>query len=186
MAVAYTGDLPLGTKPCVVCAEPINAAATKCIHCQSEQGILRRRVGMSSTVLSLLVALVSVTGVVVPSLIKLLSVSDSDLHFTIAGTATNTIFALVSNDGPMTGAAGMLQLIVNGGRLNIFLTPPNDIPVLVEPGKAVLIKFHWDKRGPSVIPMEGECSLRLYGAGPASEQSRRRTVPCKVIDSFLN
>lgn len=54
-------DAPVApaTKPCRVCGEDIKASAQKCIRCDSYQD-WRGRLGLSSTVLALLVALISV------------------------------------------------------------------------------------------------------------------------------
>ena len=46
--------------PCVVCQESIVAGASKCKHCHSFQGRLRRNLTLWGTVLPLLVALISI------------------------------------------------------------------------------------------------------------------------------
>lgn len=65
MAETHIGELPPGTKRCKVCAEPINISAKKCIHCQSDQE-WTSRLGFSATVLSLLVALITVLTAAIP------------------------------------------------------------------------------------------------------------------------
>ena len=63
MVGIHLGELPEGTKRCIVCGEPINLAARKCVHCSSEQAAIRQKLGFSTNFLSMSVALVSVLGV---------------------------------------------------------------------------------------------------------------------------
>ena len=85
MSEAHVGPLPEGMKHCRVCAEPINKAAQKCIHCQSEQSTWRQRLGFSSTVLALLIALISVLSSAVPVFERALTPKDSHLSFAYLG-----------------------------------------------------------------------------------------------------
>src|SRR5688500_2359672 len=55
---------------CVVCQEPIRLGATTCIHCGSSQG-WQRHLSVSSTVLALLVALISVLQSALPTLFEM-------------------------------------------------------------------------------------------------------------------
>lgn len=66
---------------------------------------------MSSTVLSLLVALVSVLSVGLPPIIKLLQPKELDITFTIVETELpDTITTFVSNIGGGFGAVGKLEI----------------------------------------------------------------------------
>lgn len=70
-----------GTLPKVVCRfchSEISHGASKCVVCGSFQN-WRRHLQFSSTVLSLLVALVSVTALATPLLINVLTVQDSEI-----------------------------------------------------------------------------------------------------------
>ncbi len=71
-------------KLCRICCEPIAAGARKCIHCDSFQD-WRGNLGVSATVLSLLVALVSVLTASAPILTKTLTPERSDLAFAFQG-----------------------------------------------------------------------------------------------------
>jgi hypothetical protein len=165
VAEAHTGELPPGTKACVVCGEPINVAATKCIHCQSEQGHWIRRLGMSTSVLSLLVALVAVLGFAIPVVQKALSHDDSDLVFAYQRTDKDGfISVLASNLGTRPGSIVNGSVIVRGGqpsnplaaRVRLYAFPPARRPgtppaaVLIEPSKSLLL---------SLAPVEGDSSL---------------------------
>ena len=56
---------PTGTRACVACDGEISSRAVKCPRCGTYQN-WRRKLTFSSTVLSLLIALISVTGLVLP------------------------------------------------------------------------------------------------------------------------
>ncbi len=56
------------TISCVVCHEPIVVGAAKCRHCHSYQGWLRRNLVFGSSTLPLLLAFISVLGIVAPDL----------------------------------------------------------------------------------------------------------------------
>lgn len=104
MATAHVGELPEGTKRCVVCGEPINIEARKCIHCTSEQWWWRRNVLMSSTVLSLLVALVAVLGALIPPLKEAFTAKNSSLIFSYQAGDRNQLVVFVSNTGTRAGS----------------------------------------------------------------------------------
>jgi hypothetical protein len=111
LAEAHLGELPPGTKHCRVCYEPINKHATKCIHCQSEQGGIRSRLGLSGTILSLLVALVSVSTVAAPVLINAFTPKNSNLVFSFQGANSVWLSLVVMNQGTRPGSvrAGLLR-----------------------------------------------------------------------------
>lgn len=60
---------PPSTSPCIVCRNQIPVGALKCTECDSFQN-WRRYLEFSSLALSLLVALISVSGIVIPALVK--------------------------------------------------------------------------------------------------------------------
>jgi hypothetical protein len=117
MGEAHVGPLPEGMKHCRVCAEPINKAAQKCIHCQTEQSVWRRRLGFSSTVLALLIALISVLSSAVPAFKEILTPKDSHLSFTYLGATDDYIGILISNSGNRPGSVrfATLQMLEPNG-----------------------------------------------------------------------
>jgi hypothetical protein len=70
------------TAPCVTCKEQIVLGATKCIHCDSFQD-WRGTLSISSTVLSLSVALVAVLGFTLPIIRETTTPKNSDISLSI-------------------------------------------------------------------------------------------------------
>ena len=64
---------------CIACKEEIVNAAWKCIHCGTVQN-WRRYLSLSSTVLALLVALLSVLTVFIPVVVDLVSTNSADIR----------------------------------------------------------------------------------------------------------
>jgi hypothetical protein len=160
MAATHVGELPEGTKRCRVCAEPINEQATKCIHCQSDQN-WKSRLGLSSTILSLLVALIAVIGAVGPIIVKSLTPEDSHLMGAFHGADRGLIHLLISNGGTRPGSVkpGGWVTLPDGKKQAIGMTFPT-VPAerVVEPGKSSLVSF-------AVLPTirEGEGFLSTPG-----------------------
>jgi hypothetical protein len=142
MATIHVGDIPQGTKRCIVCAEPINAAAVKCVHCGAAQTIIRERIGISTNVLSMMVALVSVLGVVVPLLIQSATPDNSNLIFSLQYATDNELFVIVSNQGREPGTVATARLQVKDGK-SVQLRSSEFAPVeVVDPKKSILLRFH--------------------------------------------
>jgi predicted nucleic acid-binding Zn ribbon protein len=138
----YLGEIPEGTKRCLVCAEPINAASRKCVHCGADQNPLRQRLGFSTNFLSMAVALVSVLGVVVPVLIQSATPDNSHLIFSLQYATDSELFVIVSNQGREPGTVSLARLQVKGGK-SVELRSSERAPVLiVEPKKTELLHFH--------------------------------------------
>lgn len=138
----YVGELPEGTKRCLTCAEPINIASHKCIHCGADQNPLRQRLGVSTNFLSMTVALVSVLGVVVPLLIQSATPDNSHLVFSMQHAAQTELFVIVSNQGREPGTVAMAVLEVKGGKA-VHLRSSEQAPVqIIEPKKTSLLHFH--------------------------------------------
>lgn len=92
-----------GTVQCLECKEEIRLGASKCIHCESYQDI-RRFLGVSLTFLSLLIALISVAGLVVTSVPKLRS-SHTEVEFRklespfFGGIESTYLRLVINNEG---------------------------------------------------------------------------------------
>jgi predicted nucleic acid-binding Zn ribbon protein len=84
-------------KPCLDCASAIPKSARKCSVCGSYQDI-RRRFDFSATVLALLVAILSVSGVVVPILKETLATHDSNLQAELI--AAEPLHAITTSTAP--------------------------------------------------------------------------------------
>lgn len=142
MATVHSGELPEGTKRCIVCGEPINLVARKCIHCSSEQAAIRQKLGFSTNLLSMSVALVSVLGVVVPILIDSATPDDSKLIFSLQYATGSELFVIVTNQGKEPGTVATASLRVKDGK-SVQLRSSEAAPVqVIEPKKSILLRFH--------------------------------------------
>jgi predicted nucleic acid-binding Zn ribbon protein len=90
------------TKPCKVCGEAIKKAARVCIHCNNYQD-WRADINISSTVLSLLVALLSVLTVTVPVVKDVFTPKNSNLTYSFQGATKLVATEFVTNTGTRPG-----------------------------------------------------------------------------------
>lgn len=142
MATVHLGELPEGTKRCLICGEPINTAARKCIHCGSGQNAVQQKLGFSTNLLSMSVALVSVLGVVVPILIESATPDDSKLIFSLQYATGSELFVIVTNQGKEPGTVATASLRLKDGK-SVQLRSSEAAPVqVIEPKKAILLRFH--------------------------------------------
>jgi hypothetical protein len=159
MAEPFIGPLPAGTKRCRVCAEPINANARVCINCSSYQGWFSG-LGISTSVLAVLTALISVATVAIPILQNAITPKNSSLTFSLQGASSDVISILVTNSGirPGTVGEGVLwitdQLPFKEGdpqvRLRIYGGGVSSGEI-IEPGKSALINYELVKDEPAPI-----------------------------------
>lgn len=110
------------TVPCLACRSQIPAGALKCVHCDSYQG-WRRHLEISSLALSLLVALVSVSGIVVPALIKAVDRPASEVAAKLISIQPIEIRPLPSY------AVGKLRYVLP---IVVLITNTGERPALVE------------------------------------------------------
>jgi hypothetical protein len=136
------------TKPCKVCAEAIKAAARKCIHCDSYQD-WHSNINVSSTVLSLLVALISVLTTALPVIKETITTKNSDLSFSFQGSVGNLVSVLVTNQGARPGT------VANRGKIAVTIKEEgstryfdiditslkNSAAVTIDPDKSVLLNY---------------------------------------------
>jgi hypothetical protein len=96
---------------CKVCREEIRPGAQTCIHCNSRQG-WQRHLGLSSTMLALLVALISVLQSAVPVFVAAYrgDRSEASMQF-LKSDGLTAIFA-ASNSGNRPGALAFGSLLV--------------------------------------------------------------------------
>jgi predicted nucleic acid-binding Zn ribbon protein len=129
---------------CFLCRKPIPRGARICTECNTYQD-WRKYFGFSSTVLSLLVALVSVLTVAIPVIRNALTPDRSDVYCALLTWNTTGATLLVSNRGVRPAVVKNLRLksvtsteskteIVFAGD---FLDPP-----ILEPGKFRTVKFY--------------------------------------------
>ncbi|TMJ21619.1 MAG: hypothetical protein E6G95_21850 [Alphaproteobacteria bacterium] len=142
MAEVDVGELPEGTKRCIACGEPIRMIAKRCIHCTSDQDPVRQRLGFSTNLMSMSVALISVLGVVVPILIESATRDDSHLIFSLQHATEVELFVIVSNQGREPGTVSVGTLQVKGGK-SVQIRSSERSPVeIIDPKKSTLLHFH--------------------------------------------
>jgi hypothetical protein len=136
------------TKPCRVCAEPIRLAAQKCIHCDSYQD-WRARINVSSTILSLLVALFSVLTVALPVIKDTLRTERPELQFFLLGASEHAVKISVINGGVRQWAIRPRGSFDVAGLFNdrlwsvvgYFTGEQNSQNLIIEPGKSAVLTF---------------------------------------------
>lgn len=143
-------------KECIRCKEFINDDAHKCPNCQSFQG-KRRFLEFSSLMLSLIVALISVstTGIIV---FKYVFSKASNINLIIAGINNNQLQILATNIGEKTGVIKKLTLnqpAKSGASASLNACEFIDfkIPglIIIDPGKVVEIKATITRKVPYFI-----------------------------------
>ena len=143
-------NAPAETKPCKVCAEPINKLARKCIHCDSYQD-WRANLTFSSTVLSLLVALTAVAGGTVPAIVKALTPENSDLRFSFQAAGRNDLTILATNTGIRPGSLRAGSALQIRDKTNPFApiwgyllgVDGGDRSIIFEPQKSQLLSLSY-------------------------------------------
>lgn len=99
---------------CIACREEIQPRAKVCTHCNQFQD-WRRFFGLSSTVLSLLVALVSVLSIAIPAILNVTTPQQSDIRCSLLEWEEETGFVklAVSNKGSRAAVVQGLLLESN-------------------------------------------------------------------------
>lgn len=153
------------TKACRVCAEDIKPAARKCVHCDSYQD-WRSGLGFSSTILSLLIALISVATALLPVIkTTFFEVRNSRITISPQRFSENTLSAFISNVGNrpgVVGSAGIVEVTPKDGapRGYHFDALGSSDPVLVPAGSSILMNFMWtSSQRPQISPENLTCHL---------------------------
>jgi hypothetical protein len=153
------------SKSCRICARPIPLAAVKCADCFSYQD-WRSGLGVSTTVLSMLVALVSVVAAATPGFIGLLAKKDSKMVFGEPALRRGQFMQFASNAGTRPGIVDAARITWRERKSSapgwIYLLDtqsPDDAPATLKPGESTLLRFTLDMSG------EGEVELPRPGAG---------------------
>jgi hypothetical protein len=194
MVAVHVGELPEGTKRCLVCGEPINVLAKMCVHCKSEQAAIRQKLGFSTNLLSMTVALVSVLGVVVPILIQSATPDDSHLIFSLQHATDTELFVIVSNQGKEPGTVSTASLQAKDGK-SVGLRSSERAPVeVIDPKKSILLRFHkfvvdGKRVAPEFLfdaPNERTCILSFDATTFRGERSARTIErPCSAFAPFV-
>lgn len=97
------------TKICSLCAEPVAATAIRCRHCDGYQGRWFF-LTLSTPVLSLLVALVSILALAIPALRGALAQPDCQVRVAFQYFEDGTAHFVASNPGTRPGSVGEVYL----------------------------------------------------------------------------
>jgi len=129
---------------CLVCREPIKAGAQKCVQCGSVQG-WQRHLGVTSSVLALLIALISVSQSAAPVLLHLYTGDRSHIALNLLKGDGHQLRFVVSNTGnrPGTIAFGSIALKANGDDYSFPLDGDSAVG-LVQGGAMSEIKLDLD------------------------------------------
>lgn len=103
---------PVGNA-CRVCKQPIALGAKKCIHCESFQD-WRRYLNLSSTVLALIVALVSVLSISFPIIKESFQIDNSNITILYQSASDEFLTFIGSNSGKFPGGIGNVSLTIQG------------------------------------------------------------------------
>jgi hypothetical protein len=158
------------TKPCSTCHEPIHPKARKCKVCETYQD-WRRYLQVSSLVLALLVALVSVVGWTAPVVVTALTEQNSHMEAYFQALANNRAFIMVTNTGVRPGSVISVRLVARDPGENVFHQEREYFhlePIVVRAGESNQITldlagaprcyldqataFLWEDTAPHVVP----------------------------------
>ncbi|QDU44306.1 hypothetical protein Mal52_27850 [Symmachiella dynata] len=148
--------------PCTVCGELIHSSAKKCTHCDTWLD-WRRHLTLSSVVLSLLVALVSVSTVAVPIIVNAFQPNDAVINARILrvgegwGTRhegipprarqydTTFFYVLAVNSGPKSGCVIECHVHTKSDGWQLAATGPDmfmEERIVINPGQARIVRYY--------------------------------------------
>jgi hypothetical protein len=125
-------------RPCSTCCEPIAAVAKKCIYCESYQD-WRRHLSMSSSILALLVALVSVAGLAAPALKTLVISENSDVEVKLPRLHQEKLYLLAMNRGIRPGIVSSFAYRISLSGKKTWGRRLEFPPAIVQPNSAIQI-----------------------------------------------
>lgn len=145
MREAQCDHTPEAKAKCRTCQEDMKLGAKKCTKCDSYQD-WRRFLSMSSSVLALLIALLSVTSVAGPSIIRMARGERSQIAVAaVQVSSARSLRLFVSNRGTRPAALGNVVLSISGtARLDtvaISLEPKAGSSTTIAAGSAVMLTF---------------------------------------------
>jgi hypothetical protein len=154
------------TKPCSMCREPIKAAAKKCIHCGSYQSWFGR-LNLSATVLSLLVALVTVVGATAPVIRRMMTPEGPYFRFSTPHFGRSAVTVKATNIGSEPGTLDTLLVDtpqMSPGAPYMFQLDAVP-PVAIRPGETRSVAFAFNNRkyvAPKIDEKRSDCRIELF------------------------
>jgi hypothetical protein len=139
--LSNSSDTPEQTqKLCRTCSQLIPSLAKKCTHCGDFQD-WRSHLGMSTTVLSLLVALVSVSSQAIPVILSAIKPEASaEIRATLQGSDRFFLTILATNTGQLTGGVNRVYISAKN-RSAVWFQEPNTFPVFIGSNSETAIRF---------------------------------------------
>lgn len=180
-------------KTCRTCGEEIKAQARKCVHCGAYQD-WRGAVSLSTTVLSLMVALISVSIAAFPAIRKAVTPARSLVDFAFQGGDEDTVSAFVQNTGsqPATVNGARLRTRRGANVVEFGLTSANDGPTAGRPisaGARELVVYRFSGRYETrrAADAKAGCTLALTVTNYNShQQTIERAVACDRLAGFAS
>jgi hypothetical protein len=133
----YRGRKEREVERCISCGELIHLSAVKCKTCGSYQDV-RRYLSISSTVLALLVALVSVLTFLIPILTNLFTPDDSFVEVQYQGSQQNRAYFIATNSGVRPGSVVSVRMVLSEVVFGItderVASRFDMVPIVVAPG----------------------------------------------------
>lgn len=123
---------------CTTCLEPIKPGAKKCLRCDSYQD-WRRHLSISSSVLALLVALVSVLTFAIPVFKSATTPKDSSIQVSLQRIVDDDIYLLATNSGIRSGSITAIDLILTRDEYHKHILDLGIKPLILSPGQTVQI-----------------------------------------------
>jgi hypothetical protein len=128
-------NTPAEPPVCKICRKPIEIGARKCTECDSFQD-WRRHFSIGTVVLSLLIALISVTTTGFQVVHDLLAKEQSDIRFSLVRYGPDSIKIMGSNLGDRAGAlrSATLNIKSNNKVKNTYNLVWEDVELVIKPG----------------------------------------------------
>lgn len=144
------------SRHCIDCKQVVLAGQKKCAVCGSFQD-WRRYLSVSSTLLSLLVALISVTGVVAPILKDTLTREESAVVTRVSSGKNGQIRLVAQNAGSAAGFLGDVRIITDGAK---HIASSGGF-VAVQPNNFELKNINLDREYTRFMASAGKCLLEV-------------------------
>ena len=170
---------------CKICKSPIHAEAKKCTECGSFQN-WRRHIVLSNTLLALVVALVSVSGALGPTIREMFRPIKSSIYIHVFDVSSNEINVVAGNSGTRPGLLKRARL--SYGTIQYQPQPLKIVgpdPPIIPRDTMVHFSLHplvSDRRARfHRVPGEKhpECDLEIqYAEFDGTEQSVLYKIPC--------
>lgn len=171
---------------CRVCKEAIKKGATKCIHCESYQG-LSRYFSFSAVVLSLLIALISVTSATIPQLVLLLT-PQARPNVSFLRISNYEIHVAATNRGkhPAVFKNAVLQIISAGAETKNIYLDMREMNIYLPPDKWVEIRLYSDDGALNLLKVNDNSTCILVSViidVDHKTHKLRDEISCKDVSS---